>query len=152
MNKNSFLLILAGVLSFCGAIFQVAIAFVPEWSAAFGAGDALVSNPPLLLASGLLVGFLLVLFGLYGLSGAGIIRPLPLLRLVLLLPGLLYPLVGIYFIPQMLVVLGILPATTPVPTVQLLVTFGALVAGLAYLVGLAVSWKRLSIKPSPAFG
>ncbi len=34
MNKPSYLLILAGVLSFCAAIFQAVIAFVPEWSAA----------------------------------------------------------------------------------------------------------------------
>ena len=150
MNKHSFLLILAGVLSFCAAIFQVAIAIVPEWSAAFGAGAALVSNPPLLLALGILVGLLLVVFGLYGLSGAGVIRRLPLLRLGLLVIGLLYPLVGINFIFQVLALLGILPSTRPVPLFQLLISLGALVAGLAYLIGLAAGWKRLSMKPAPA--
>jgi len=79
MNKPSFLLILAGILSFGAAIFQAVIGFVPEWSTAFGAGDALVSNPPLLLGMGLLVALLLVIFGLYGLSGASVIRRLPLL-------------------------------------------------------------------------
>ena len=150
MNKNSFLLILAGVLSFCAAIFQAVIAFVPEWSAAFGSGDALASNPPLLLTLGLLVALVLVIFGLYGLSGAGVIRRLPLLRLGLLVIGLLYLLVGINFIFQLLAVLGILPATQPVPIYQSLVSFGALVASLAYLIGLAVSWNRLSIKLAPA--
>ena len=72
MNRPSYLLILAGVLSFCTAVFQAVIAFVPAWSAAFGAGDALVSNPLLLLILGLLVSLLLVIFGLYGLSGAGV--------------------------------------------------------------------------------
>ncbi len=71
MNKNSLLLILAGLLSFCAAVFQVVIAFVPEWSGAFGAGDALVSNPPLLLILGIFVALLIVLFGFYGLSGEG---------------------------------------------------------------------------------
>ena len=80
MNRPSFLLIFAGVLSFCAAIFQAVIAFVPEWSAAIGSGEALASNPPLLLTLGLLVALLLVVFGLYGLSGAGVIRRLPLLR------------------------------------------------------------------------
>lgn len=150
MNKYSFLLILAGVLSFCAAIFQAVIAFVPEWSAAFGAGDALASNPPLLLTLGLLVALVLVIFGLYGLSGAGVIRRLPLLRLGLLVIGLLYPLVGVNFIFQVLALLGILPSTQPVPIYQVLVSFGALVAGLAYLIGLAVSWRRLSTKPAPA--
>ncbi len=146
MNKPSYLLILAGVLSFCAAIFQAAIGFVPEWSAAFGAGDALVSNPSLLLISALLVALLLVVFGLYGLSGAGVIRRLPLLRMGLLMIGLLYSLVGINFIPQILAVLGILPSAQPVPIYLLLISFGAMVACLAYLIGLAVSWKLLSIK------
>ena len=97
MDRSSYLLILGGILSFCGAIFQVVIAIVPTWSAAFGAGEALVSNPPLLLALGVLVGLLLVIFGLYGLSGAGVIRRLPLLRLGLFVIGLLYCMVGIKF-------------------------------------------------------
>ncbi len=146
MNKNAYLLILAGVLSFYAALFQAVIGFVPKWSAAFGAGDVLASNPTLLLISALLVALLLVIFGFYGLSGAGIIRRLPWLRLGLLVIGLLYSLVGIYFIPQMLVVLGILPSTQPVPIYLLPITFGALVACLAYLIGLAVNWKLLSRK------
>jgi len=147
MNRPSSLLILAGVLSFCAAIFQAAIAFVPAWSAAFGASDALVSNPPLLLALGLLVALLLVIFGLYGLSGAGVIRRLPLLRLMLFVIGLLYSMVGINFIFQVLAMLGVLPSAGPIPVYQVLVSFGALVAGLAYLIGLAVNWKWLSSKP-----
>ena len=147
MNRPSSLLILAGVLSFCAAIFQAAIAFVPAWSAAFGASDALVSNLPLLLALGLLVALLLVIFGLYGLSGAGVIRRLPLLRLMLFVIGLLYSMVGINFIFQVLAMLGVLPSAGPIPVYQVLVSFGALVAGLAYLIGLAVNWKWLSSKP-----
>ena len=150
MDKKSFLLIFAGILSFCAAIFQAIIAFVPKWSVAFGASDALVSNPPLLLTLGLLVAFVLVIFGLYGLSGAGIIRRLPLLRLGLLVIGLLYSMVGINFIFQVLAIMGILPSAGPIPIYLVLVSFGALVAGLAYLIGLAVNWKRLSIKPAPA--
>jgi len=150
MDKKSFLLIFAGILSFCAAIFQAIIAFVPKWSVAFGASDALVSNPPLLLTLGLLVALVLVIFGLYGLSGAGIIRRLPLLRLGLLVIGLLYSMVGINFIFQVLAIMGILPSAGPIPIYLVLVSFGALVAGLAYLIGLAVNWKRLSIKPAPA--
>ena len=150
MKSTNFLLILAGVLSFCAATFHAAIGFVPEWSAAFGAGDALVSNPPLLLTLALLVALVLVIFGLYGLSGAGVIRRLPLLRPGLLAIGLLYSLVGINFIFQIPVILGIVPSAGPIPIHIVLVSFGALVACLAYLIGLAVSWKRLSIKPAPA--
>ena len=149
MNRLSYLLILAGVLSFCAAIFQAVIGFVPKWSAAFGAGG-LASNPTLLLALSLLVALLLVLFGLYGLSGAGLIRRLPLLRLMLLVIGLLYSLVGVNFIFQVLAMLGILPASGPIPIHVVLVSLGAFVAALAYLIGLAVGWKRLSNKPARA--
>ena len=150
MNRNSFLLTFAGVLSFCAAIFQAVIAFVPKWSAAIGSGEALASNPPLLLTLGLLVALLLVVFGLYGLSGAGVIRRLPLLRPGLFVIGLLYSLVGINFIFQVLAMLGILPSAGPIPIYIVLVSFGALVAALAYLIGLAVNWKRLSTKPARA--
>ena len=150
MNRPSYLLIFAGVLSFCAAIFQAVIAFVPAWSAAFGAGDALVSNSPLLLTLGLLVALLLVIFGFYGLSGAGVIRRLPLLRPGLFVIGLLYSMVGVNFIFQMLALLGILPSAGPIPIYLLLVSFGALVAALAYLIGLAVNWKRLSTRPAQA--
>jgi hypothetical protein len=89
----------------------------------------------------------LVIFGLYGLSGAGVIRRLPMLRFGLLVIGLLYSTVGINFIFQVLAVLGILPSTGPIPVFQVLVSFGAFVAALAYLIGLAVNWKRLSTTP-----
>ena len=150
MNRPSYLLIFAGVLSFCAAIFQAVIAFVPAWSAAFGARDALVSNQPLLLTLGLLVTLLLVIFGFYGLSGAGVIRRLPLLRPGLFVIGLLYGLVGVNFIFQVLALLGILPSMGPIPIYLLLVSFGAFVAALAYLIGLAVNWKRLSTRPAQA--
>ena len=150
MNRPSSLLILAGVLSFCAAILQAALGFVPEWSAALGAADALVSNPPLLLISSLVVALLLVIFGLYGLSGAGVIRRLPLLRPGLFVIGLLYGLVGIYFPFQVLEMLGILPSAGSTPIFTLLVSFGAFITALAYLIGLAVSWKRLSTKPALA--
>jgi hypothetical protein len=149
MNRPSSLLILAGVLSFCGAIFQAVIAFVPEWSAAFGAGG-LASNPPLLMTLGLLVALLLVVFGLYGLSGAGVIRRLPLLRIGLFVIGMLYSMVGINFIFQVLALLGILPSAGPILIHLLLVSFGAFIAALAYLIGLGVNWKRLSARPARA--
>ena len=79
----------------------------PTPAMTFGA-TALASNPPLLLTLGLLVALIIVMFGFYGLSGAGIIRKLPWLRPGLLVIGLLYGTVGILFITQLLVVLGIL--------------------------------------------
>ena len=62
--------------------------------------------------------------------------------------GLLYSLVGINFIFQLLAMLGILPSAGPIPIYIVLVSFGAFVAALAYLIGLAVNWKRLSTRPA----
>ncbi len=151
MNRPSYILIFAALLSFGAALFQAAIAFVPAWSAAFGAGG-LAANPPLLLALGLLVALLLAIFGLYGLSGAGVIRRLPLLRPALFVIGLLYGLVGVNFIFQVLAMLGILPTAGPIPLHVMLISLGAFLATLAYWVGLAVSWPRLSTQPAAVLG
>lgn len=146
MKSPNMLLIFAGILSFGVAVFQAVISFVPEWSAAFDAGDELVSNPPLLLVAGLLMALVFGIFGLYGLSGAGVIRSLPLLRLDLLGIGAIFTLRGIAFVPQLLVISGILPSPQSVPPAHLLVSFVALVVGLFYLVGLTRGWKGMNAR------
>jgi NitT/TauT family transport system substrate-binding protein len=85
MMISKLVLKIGGVLSFAVAIFQAVITFSPSWSLYFGAPEKLVSNRPMLHVAGLTVAVIFVVFGLYGMSGAGSIRPLPLLRLVLLL-------------------------------------------------------------------
>jgi hypothetical protein len=87
-----------------------------------------------------------MVFGLYGLSGAGVIRRLPWLRPCLFGIGLIYTLRDIPRIPQILVVLGILPSPQAIPLAHLLVSLGSLVAGLAHLIGLAVGWRWITIK------
>lgn len=55
MKSWTFVLVLAAILSLSLALFLAVISCVPEWSAYFGAGDTLVSNPTLLLVAGLVV-------------------------------------------------------------------------------------------------
>jgi putative oxidoreductase len=143
MRNSNPILLLASLLSFGVAVFQAVISFVPEWSAAFDAGDELVSNPPLLLVSGLAMALVFVGFGLYGLSGAGLLRRLPLLRVGLVGIGLVFTLRGIAFVPQLLVVLGILPDPQSIPLTHLLASLAALLVGLHYLSGLVYGWKLL---------
>jgi hypothetical protein len=50
MKAKNVPLLFAGTLSFCAAVFQLLISCIPNWSAFFEASDALVPNPPLLLA------------------------------------------------------------------------------------------------------
>ncbi len=146
MNISKFILVLAAILSFGVALFQAVISFVPEWSAYFGAGDVLVSDPMLLLVAGLVVTILFAITGLYGLSGAGVIRRLPLLRTGLVVITLVYIYRGVLFIPQFLVTIGAQPAPEPMPLQYLLSSLVALVIGLLYLVGLVAGWKVISPK------
>ena len=146
MCKPRHLLITAAALSFDMSLFQAGLAFSPRWSAAYGGPPQLVANPPLLLAAGILMSFAFMVFGLYGLSGAGVIRRLPLLRLGLLGIGSGYFLMGSSFIPQALVLAHVLPATQPIMLHLVAFTFIALVTGLLYLVGLAIGWKSLGTR------
>ena len=126
MKSTNNLLFFTSLLAFAGAIIQAAIGFVPEWSAAVGAGDALTSNPPLLLALCLLMVMVFAICGLYGLSGAGLIRRLPLLRLGLFVIGLVCTLNGVPLLFQLPAVLGVLPAPQPIP-------FNYLISSLVFL-------------------
>lgn len=88
MKSSKHMLIFAGGLSFSVALFQAVITFSPEWSKYFGAPEVLVSNLPLLYAAGLAAAVIFGIFGLYAMSGAGYIPPLPLLRFGLLMVGI----------------------------------------------------------------
>jgi hypothetical protein len=148
-SKNPFFT-LGGMLCFCFALFQAAISFVPEWSAYFGAGEALASNRALLLVAGLVVTILSAIAGLYGLSGAGVIRRLPLLRTGLIVITLVSIYRGILFIPQFLVTIGAQPSPEPVPLQYLLSSLVFLVIGLLYLVGLVAGWRSMKSRTAPA--
>jgi hypothetical protein len=139
------LLTAGAVLCFGFAVFQLAISIVPAWSAAFGAA-ALAANPLLLLITGSVAALLFAIGGLYGLSGAGRIRRLPLLRLGLLFMGLIFTLRGSQFVLELLMVLGVIPAPGPVPLAYPLSSLWFLLMGLLYLVGLVAGWKSLSQK------
>lgn len=144
MNKARILLILAGVLSFDISLFQAGISFSPDWSAAFEAGDELVSAPSSLLTAGLLMSAVFAFFGIYALSGAGLIRHLPLLRLGLLAIGLAYAVRGVPFLPQALMLLHVLPAPEPIQLQLVNASLVSLIAGILYLTGLVIRWKSLS--------
>lgn len=144
MKHSNPLLVLAGLLVFGFAVFQIAIGIVPEWSAYWGAGDELVSNPLLLLGASLAVALLCAVAGLYALSGAGLIRRLPLLRTGLIVIGFICTLRGIAFVLLLLTVLEILPSQGPILTTAWQSSFVFLLMGLTYLIGLAYGWRALS--------
>ncbi len=146
MKTNNIVLLFAAILSFCAAIFQLVISLVPKWSAFFGAGEELTSKPLLLLLLGGLVAILLSTWGFYGLSGAGLIRRLPLLRLVIFLIGAIYIFRGLPIIMKLLERVQFLPASGALELPTFLVCLGALIAGIFYWAGLAIGWKQMSLK------
>ncbi len=106
--QNRWLLI-GGVVTGVAALLHVAIILGgPDWYRFFGAGErmarqaALGSPYPAIITAG--IAAVLAVWSLYGLSGAGVIRQLPLLRLALVLIAAVYLLRGVLGIPVVLLV------------------------------------------------
>ena len=138
----------AGLISLALAFFQAVIGFFPGMSLYFGAPEVLAKNYPLLVGTSLLVSALLVLFGLYALSGAGRIRPLPLLKPVLVGVTLIYILRGLVLIPEILLVWEILDTAVPVPQRFIWFSGGALALGLLHLAGIFRGWTEFPSRTS----
>lgn len=133
--------------SFCtrGVCFiQTIISLSPTAAAYFGAPPPLLENRMQLFMIGETAALVFAIFGLYGLSGAGSIRHLPLLRLGLVGISSLYLLRGMFLVPTMLTILGILEG---IPLIQADVSsLVFLAAGMAYAVGTVLNWKGIRIR------
>jgi len=140
--RSKQLLLAAAILSSAIALFQAVLSFSPSLSRFFGAGE-LAANPLLLLVAGLAATMVFAVFGLYALAGASTIRRLPLLRTGLVAIVVIYALRGLFLLPDLLAMAGVLPSPEPVPSQALLSSLVALAAGVLYLLGTVASWKRL---------
>ena len=129
----------AGVISFALAIFQAMVCFSPSWSRYFGAPEELVSNIPLLIVAGLIATVIFAVFGLYAISGAGIIGRLPLLRWALLAIACVFILRGLLVVPQIIGVNGV----EPIPPQAIISSLVALGIGIVYLIGVIGNWARM---------
>ena len=132
----------AAVLSFLLALIQTVISLSPAAAAYFQAPPGLLENRWRLFFIGEAAALVLVIFGLYALSGAGSIRRLPLLRLGLVGISILFLLRGLFIILTLLVVLGILEGEVPVQGVISHLVF--LTAGIAFAVGTALNWRQIT--------
>lgn len=109
VQKSSRFLLFGGLLTGVVALLHVAIiAGGPPWYRFFGAGERMArlaargsSSPAVVTAT---IAAILSVWTLYALSGAGVIRRLPFLRLVLLLIAVIYLARGILGIPVVLAV------------------------------------------------
>jgi len=143
-NNNNFLIIAAT----CSALVAIAhlgcIVFGADWYRFFGAGEAMAKMAeaghwyPTVVT--LVIVALLSIWSLYALSGARVIKRLPLLRLGLIVISAIYILRGIAFI-------GIMPMF---PENSLMFWFISssisLSIGLLYGFGTYKSWSHLSVR------
>jgi len=143
MDKKLWLKTAAG-LSFFMAVCQTVISLSPAAAAYFQAPPSLLENRLRLFLVGEGAALILVIFGLYALSGAGSIRHLPLLRLGLIGISSLYLLRGLFFILTVLTLLGILEGKILLQGVISHLVF--LAAGIAYAVGTILNWKEMQIR------
>ena len=143
MDKRLWLKVAAG-LSFLMAICQTIISLSPAAAAYFQAPPSLLQDRQQLFLIGEGAALILVIFGLYALSGARSIRPLPLLRLGLIGISSLYLLRGLFFIISLLILLGILEGDILVQGEISTLVF--LAAGIAYAVGTALNWKEMQVR------
>ena len=143
MDKKLWLKIAAG-LSFFMAICQTVISLSPAAAAYFQAPPPLLENRLQLFLVGEGAALVLVIFGLYALSGAGSNRHLPLLRLGLIGISSLFLLRGLFFILTVLTLLGILEGKILLQGVISHLVF--LAAGIAYAVGTVLNWEEMQIR------
>ena len=142
----------AGGASAGVALLHVLILFVgaPAYRY-FGAGERMARlaergyPTPALITAVLIVIF--SVWAAYAFSGAGLLRPLPLLRPALIGIGVVYTLRGLLLGPQ---IVWFFSGPRVLPARQLAFSAAALLTGLAYLVGTQRAWDRLaqrSVRP-----
>ena len=138
-TRNAFLIAGALLSALAAALHVGCIVFGAPWYRFFGAGErmaqmAIAGNwyPTVVTAA---IAFVLAMWSQYALSGAGVIRALPLLRLALCGITAIYLLRGLVIVP--LVVLG---KSTPFWWWSSMI---CLLIGSVHLAGLSQVWARL---------
>lgn len=147
MRPGAGWLTLAAGLSAAAALLHLAvIAGGPDWYRFFGAGEAMArmaergSPRPALIT--LAIAALLATWSAYALSGAGRIRPLPLLRTGLVLISAIYLLRGLVLVPALAM------NSFRVDAFLLWSSLIVLAYGVAYAVGTFRAWPALSRRPA----
>ena len=137
MKIRNWWLFVAGWMSVGVGILHIGMGFSRQWSAYFGA-------PPQVLRLydtarwqwyallAVMVG-IFVIWGMYGLSGSGRIRRLPLLRPALIAIGGIYTLRGLALFPEIVSRLGLL--SMAVPPQEIASSLASLTIGVCYVVG-----------------
>lgn len=140
MDRRMWLKVAAG-LSFTMAVCQALISVWPAAAEYFQAPPGLLNDRVRLFLIGGAAALVPVLFGVYALSGAGVVRRLPLLRTALVGIGSLFLLRGLFIVLTFMVALGFRRGQVSLPGVASHLVF--LSAGIVYLGGTVLNWKAL---------
>lgn len=140
-THNPFLLVASGMSAFAALLHLGCIAAGPAGYRFLGAGEGMAQMASVghwyPTAITLAIAGILLVWSLYALSGAGIVRRLPLLRLALLVITSVYLLRGLAFFPLM--------PHFPGNSMTFWYTSSAicLTFGVVHAVGLRQAWSRL---------
>lgn len=148
MPTRARFLLLGGLATAAASLLHVAIiAGGPDWYRFFGAGERMArlaargSPLPAAITAG--IAAVLAVWALYALSGAGVIRPLPLLRPALALIAAIYLGRGILGVPVVLFADDPYTNQLKAKMTFMVVTSAVCIGlGLCYAVGAAQAWKR----------
>ena len=141
-NYNTALILGAGLSAIAAALHVAIVIGGPSWYRFFGAGEQFASAAanghrwPAIITLG--IACMLGLWAAYALSGAGVIRPLPFLKLALVLITSLYLLRGLVLVPALLFTRS---SVTPFVFWSSAICLGY---GAFHLFGLVQIWARFS--------
>ena len=154
MRTGDRLLAYGGWITGAAALLHVAmIAGGADWYRFFGAGEQMARNaergsifPAVVTAC---IAAILGVWALYGLSGGGVIRRLPFLRLAVTLIAAVYLARGILGIPLVMMIDDPYMNQLKAKMTFMVVTSAICVAlGLCYAIGAARLWKTPSPRPA----
>ncbi len=141
---GSILLLLAAVAVFLIALLHIAIIFIGRNGYGyFGAAQLiplLDKGSPWPAIITFLLAAIFAVCGVYGLSGAGVLPHLPLLRLGLIAIGAVFTLRGLALVKE---IPQFVSHSTSFPARELVFSSVSLVIGLLYLAGLILRWRDL---------
>lgn len=153
MRIGDRLLLSGGLITGAASLLHLAIILGgPDWYRFFGAGEDMArlaargSIYPVVVTAG--IAAILGVWTLYALSGAGVIRRLPLLRLALPLIAAVYLARGVLGVPVVLFVED--PYTNELRAKMTFMVVSSAICvflGLCYAAGAATVWKRSSAPP-----
>ncbi|MCX6285871.1 MAG: hypothetical protein NTY96_01990 [Bacteroidetes bacterium] len=142
MNKKLWLYYAAG-FSFFMAVCQMIISLSPAAAAYFQGPPQLLADRWMLFFIGGAAAVLLAIGGLYALSGAGSIRHLPLLRVILVILSVIFLLRGLSVIRTILIFIGM--AKGEILTAAWTSSLVFLAAGITYAAGTILNWKEMKV-------